>query len=68
MFYENLKIACEKRRTTPTAVAVAIDMSKSNVTEWKKGKSPKVSTVIKIAEHLKVSPASLIRETPKEEA
>lgn len=66
MFYENLRAACEKRRTSPTAVAVAIGMSKSNVTEWKKGKSPKVSTVIKIADHLKVSATSLIREAPKE--
>ena len=62
MFYENLKRVCEKKHTTPTAVAEAIGMSRSNATEWKKGKSPKLSTVLKIADELNVSPVSLIRK------
>lgn len=67
MFYENLKRACEKRHTSPTAVAQAIEMSKSNVTEWKNGKSPRLDTVYKIAEHLNVSPATLIRRTAEDD-
>lgn len=63
MFYENLKRVCDKKHTTPTAVAEAIGMSRSNATEWKKGKSPKLSTVFKIAEHLNVSAATLVRKT-----
>lgn len=67
MFYENLKRVCDKKRTTPTAVAEAIGMSRSNATEWKKGKSPKLSTVLKIADYLNVSAASLIRKTSEKE-
>jgi hypothetical protein len=38
-------------------------MSKSNVTNWKNGKYPRLDTVVEIANHLNVNPASLI---PKE--
>lgn len=64
MFYETLKRVCEKKGTTPSAVCVALKMSKSNVTDWKGGRWPKLDTVIKIAEYLKVSPNQLI---PKKE-
>ena len=67
MFYENLKAICDKRNTTPTAVAVSAGMSKSNVTEWKNGHGPRLETVFKIAEELGVSPATLIRKPQKEE-
>lgn len=63
LFYNTLKEVCEKKKTTPTAVAVAIGISRSNVTEWKNGRSPKLDTVIKIAEHLGISPKSLIPKT-----
>lgn len=62
MFYDTLKAVCEEKNTSPSAVALAIGMSKSNVTEWKNGRSPKVSTVIKIAKHLSVDIESLIPE------
>lgn len=60
MFYETLKAVCDKKKTSPTAVCDALNMSRSNVTEWKKGRSPKLSTVIAIANHLGVSPARFI--------
>ena len=60
MFYDNLKDVCQKKRTSPSAVCLAIGISKSNVTEWSKGRSPKLDTVVKIANHLNVSPAKLI--------
>lgn len=60
MFYETLKELCDKKNTSPSAVCVALGMSKSNVTEWKNGRSPKLDTVMLIAEHLGVSPAKLI--------
>ena len=60
LFYDTLKAICDKKKTSPSAVALAIGMSKSNVTEWKKGRSPRLDTVIKIAEHLGVNPAKLI--------
>lgn len=66
MFYENLKAICDKRGTSPTAVAEAAGMSRSNVTEWKNGNGPRLETVFKIADELGVSPATLIRKTAKE--
>lgn len=60
MFYEKLKDVCAKKDTSPSAVCVALGMSKSNVTEWKNGRSPKLDTVVQIAEHLGISPAELI--------
>lgn len=62
MFYDTLKEICKENHTSPSAVALAIGMSKSNVTEWKKGRSPKLDTVIKIAKHLSISAAELIPE------
>lgn len=64
MFYETLKEACTKKHTSPSAVCLALNLSKSNVTNWKKGQWPRLDVVIAIAKHLGVSPAKLI---PKEE-
>ena len=63
MFYETLKAVCEKKRTSPSKVCVDLKMSKSNVTEWKNGKYPRLDVLIKIANHLGINPAKLI---PKE--
>lgn len=60
MFYETLKEICQKKNTSPSAVCLTIGISKSNATEWKKGRSPNLDTVIEIANHLNVSPARLI--------
>lgn len=60
MFYEVLKEVCEEKKTSPSAVCVALKMSKGNVTAWKNGRSPQLDTVVQIAEHLGISPARLI--------
>lgn len=65
MFYDTLKEICTKKKTSPSAVCVALGMSKSNVTNWKEGVSPKLDTVVAIAEYLGVNPAKLI---PKKSA
>ena len=49
MFYELLKEVCKKKHTTPSAVCVALGMSKSNVTAWKEGRIPILYTVMRIA-------------------
>jgi transcriptional regulator with XRE-family HTH domain len=67
LFYETLKEVCKKKKTSPSAVCLALGMSKSNVTDWKNGRSPKLETVVKIAEHLGVTPAKLIPKKPAEE-
>ena len=66
MFYEALKEVCEKKKTTPSAICDALEMSRSNVTAWKEGRSPKLDTVIAIANLLGVSPAKLIPKKPNE--
>jgi len=63
LFYETLKEACEEKNTSPSAVCVALKMSKSNVTAWKNGRSPQLDTVVQIAEHLGISPTRLIPQT-----
>jgi hypothetical protein len=63
LFYELLKEVCKKKRTSPSAVCLALGMSKSNVTKWKAGSSPKIDTVVRIAKHLNVPVTRLI---PKE--
>ena len=60
LFYETLKEICTQKGTSPSAVCIALGISKSNVTEWKHGRSPKLDTVVKIAEFLSVNPAKLI--------
>lgn len=65
MFYATLKKACEEKKTSPSAVCLALGMSKSNVTAWKSGRSPTLDTVVQIAGHLGIEPAALI---PKRES
>ena len=60
MFYETLEQICIEKKTTPNAVCVALGMSRTNVTNWKNGSSPKLDTVVAIAEHLKVKPSKLL--------
>lgn len=62
MFYKILKEICKEKNTSPSAVCVALKYSKSNVTEWKKGRSPKIDMVAAIAKHLQVSPARFFEE------
>lgn len=66
MFYEILKEACEAKKTSPTAVCVALGMSKSHVTAWQNGRSPKLDTVMRIAEHLGISATDLIPKQKEE--
>lgn len=62
MFYDNLKKICKSKGTSPSAVALAVGMSKSNVTGWSKGQEPVISTVAKIAQYLNVDIKELIKE------
>ena len=59
-FYRTLKEVCDKKKTSPSAVCLALGMSKSNVTSWKEGQYPRLNTVVKIADYLHVNPTKLI--------
>ena len=65
-FYLTLKEICDKKKTSPSAVCVKLEMSKSNVTNWKNGQYPRLDTVIAIANHLNVNPAKLIPKNTME--
>lgn len=67
MFYETLNEICEKKKTSPSAVCLALGMSKSNVTEWKAGRSPKLDTVIEIANYLGVSATRFLPKKARED-
>lgn len=60
MFFDNLKEACFKNGTSPTALLKSLGMSTSSVTAWKKGVEPSVGTVYRLAEKLGVDPATLL--------
>ena len=66
-FYTTLKEVCANKHTSPTKVCVDLKMSKSNVTNWKDGKYPRLDTVIEIANHLHINPAKLIPKNIGEE-
>ena len=61
MFFEQLKKACEENNTTVTAVATKLNISKSNVTNWKNGTIPNGETVIRLSELLSVSTDYLLK-------
>ena len=54
MFFDRLSEACSMHGTSPSAVAIQIGRSKSNVTGWKKGQIPSSDTVTAIADVLQV--------------
>lgn len=60
MFYEHLKAVCKQKHTSPSAVCLALGMSKSNVTNWKNGMWPRLDVVMEMAKVLGVPPARLI--------
>lgn len=62
MFYDQLVKVCKASGTSPSATALSVGMSKSNVTQWKRGQSPTLSTVSKLAQKLGVPIAVLISE------
>lgn len=66
MFYETLKQVCKENHTSPSAVVQALGMSKSNITAWKGGRSPKLDVVVNIANYLGVPPDRLIRPDAEE--
>lgn len=56
MDFGRFEEACKARGTTPTAVMIALGMSRSNVTKWRRGETrPKLDALEKIAEYLGVT-------------
>ena len=60
MFYYNFVTICKERGTTVTKVVDELKMSHANLTAWKNGRSPNLSTVHKIAKHMGVEPSAFM--------
>lgn len=66
MFYDKLQAVCKQRGTTVTAVVVALGMSRGAMGGWKKGQTPRYSTLKKLADYLDVSINDLLDDEQKE--
>lgn len=55
MFYEVFDALCKQKGESPNAVAKKLYVASGTVTEWKKGRIPRNSTLIKIANYFGVS-------------
>lgn len=63
MFYDNLKLVCEKRGIKLTPLVKECGGAKGSLSNWKKGASPNSDIVVKLADRLKV-PIDLLLRTP----
>lgn len=60
-FYENLEKLCTERGTSPHSLMKRMGLSTYNLTLWRRGGAPKLSTVSRIAEELDVKPSDLLQ-------
>ena len=67
MFYEIVNNLCKERKTTITRMAEDIGLSNAAPTSWRKGSTPKLSTVKKISEYFDVPVEYLLGEDSKKE-
>ena len=63
MFKRNFERVCVEKGYSPTAVCVAVGISKSNYSNWSDGTTPRKTTLLKIADYLGVSVEELTMET-----
>lgn len=61
MFFEQLTKACKMRNITVTNLTTYLQISKSNVTNWKKGTIPNGEVIVRISEYLGVSTDFLLK-------
>lgn len=59
-FYKNLEKVCSERGTSPHSLMKRMGLSTYNLTLWRRGTVPKLSTVNRIAEELDVDPSELL--------
>lgn len=67
-FYSRFLEKCNEVNKTPSAVVVAIGLSKSAVTRWKAGNLPTDATIEKLADYFGVSSEWLSGEVAEQEA
>lgn len=57
---------CDKKGTTPTAVALKLGLSKGNTSSWKKGGNPSADILMKLADELNCTTDLLLGRVEKE--
>ena len=65
-FYDNYLSLCALHKKSPSAVAVAIGLSRTSPNGWKKGKQPTEVNLKKLANYFGVTVAELNGEEQKE--
>lgn len=66
MFFDNFKSLCEIKGTKPTTVVKAVGISTGSIGAWKKGQTPRYSTLKKLADYLGVEINDLLDDDQKE--
>lgn len=66
MFYDRFSKVCKEKGTTPTSVVKAVGLSTGGMAHWKKGATPKIDTLRKLADYLKVDVNDLLDDDQKE--
>ena len=60
MFWDKFYNLCSQNGISPNKAAQAMNISSGSVTEWKKGRTPQMKTVKKIADYFGVSTEALL--------
>jgi transcriptional regulator with XRE-family HTH domain len=60
MFYQRVEMQCARKGMSVTKLTKILGLSSSVITGWKKGASPRLSTVKMIADFFRVSPDALL--------
>lgn len=55
MFYDRFIELCKMKEIKPTPLVVGMGLSSSNVSQWKKGSTPRAEVVAKLADYFGVS-------------
>lgn len=60
MFYERFIALCKENGEKPTPLVLSMGLSSSNVSQWKKGSTPRPEVLQALAEHFNVSVSYLL--------
>jgi transcriptional regulator with XRE-family HTH domain len=63
VFFKQLQKRCKTLKTSPSAVALKIGLSKANVTHWKNGRMPTGDVISKLADELDCTTDYLLGKT-----
>lgn len=65
MFFDQYCLLCANAGKTPTSVVVELGLAKSNVSNWKNGRLPKLDVLQKVADYFGVTTDYLLNGEKK---